>query len=160
MQPQGTSLTLPSAYGSPSTVLRWEVVEGLLATAPVYWLATTRTDGRPHAVPVDGIWVDGAAFVGGHPATVHVRNLRADPRVVLHTESGTSPVIVEGHAEWYVPDAARATRLADAANSNYPDGVTPDAYRNGLWRIRPRVVLAWSVLHEDATRFSFEPGHA
>ena len=157
MRAEGTSLSLPRAYGSPSTVLRWESVEQLLVTAPVYWLVTTRRDGRPHAVPVDGVWLDGAAFVGGHPATVHERNLRTDPRVVLHTESGQSPVIVEGDAGWYVPEAADAARLADASNAKYPYGATPQSYLRGMWRIRPRVVLAWTVLFEDATRFAFEP---
>ena len=148
------TLRLPSAYGSPTTVLTWTVVEQRLVAAPVYWLVTTRQDGRPHAVPVDGLWVDGAAYLGGHPATVHERNLRAGSGVVLHTESGQSPVIVEGVADWHTPDAAGSARLADAANAKYPYGAAPDAYLRGVWRIRPRVVLAWTVLYEDATRFT------
>lgn len=155
MPAEGTSLHLPRAYGSPSTVLRWETVEELLVAAPVYWLVTTRADGRPHAVPVDGVWFEGAAVVGGHPATVHERNLRADPRVALHTESGQSPVIVEGDAERHVPDAAESARLAAASNAKYSYRARPESYRTGVWRIRPRVVLAWTVLYEDATRFVF-----
>jgi Pyridoxamine 5'-phosphate oxidase len=160
MRAEGTSLKLPSAYGSPATVLRWDSVERLLIDAPVYWLVTTRADGRPHAVPVDGVWVDGAAFVGGDPTTVHERNLRADPRVVLHTESGQSPVIVEGDAEWHTPDLVQAQRLADVANRKYSYGSTPESYLRGVWRIRPRTVIAWTVLYEDATRFAFQAGQA
>jgi hypothetical protein len=156
--PGATSLRLPRAYGTPTTVLTWDAVEQTLAGSPVYWLVTTRPDGRPHAVPVDGVWCEGAAFVGGDPATVHERNLRSDPRVVLHTESGQSPVIVEGDAGWYVPDAAGAQRLADAANAKYAYGSTARSYARGLWRIRPRSVLAWTVLYEDATRFRFPAG--
>jgi len=141
-------------------VLRWDSVDQFLIDAPVYWLVTTRADGRPHAVPVDGVWVDGAAFVGGDPATVHERNLRADPRVLLHTECGQSPVIVEGDAGWHIPDALEAQRLADAANAKYSYGSTPDSYLRGLRRIRPRTVIAWTVLYEDATRFAFEAGPA
>jgi Pyridoxamine 5'-phosphate oxidase len=155
MPAEGTSLRLPPAYGTPSTVLRWEAVERLLAASPVYWLVTVRADGRPHAVPVDGVWFEGAAVVGGDPATVHERNLRDDPRVALHTESGQSPVIVEGEAERHVPDAAEAARLAAASNAKYAYGARPESYLGGVWRIRPRVVLAWTVLYEDATRFAF-----
>ena len=149
----GTSLRLPAAYGAPSTVLTWPTVEQRLADAPVYSLVTTRADGRPHAVPVDGVWWASAAWFGGHPATVHERNLRADPRVVLHLESGQSPVIVEGTVDRHVPDGAEAAQLAEAANAKYPYGATPDSYRRGVWRLRPSVVLAWDVLYEDATRF-------
>jgi hypothetical protein len=154
---RGTSLRLPAAYGSPSTVLAWPDVEQRLVTAPVYWLVTARADGRPHAVPVDGLWVDGAAYVGGHPATVHERNLRRDPRVVLHLESGQSAVIVEAVAERRTPSPDEAQRLAQAADAKYGYGTTAEEYRHGVWRLGPRVVLAWTTLYEDATRFTFRP---
>ena len=36
-------------------------------------LSTTRPDGRPHAVPVDGVWLDDTWYWGGHPDTIHQR---------------------------------------------------------------------------------------
>ena len=65
-----------------------------------YWLATVRSDGTPHVVPVDGIWLDGGCYFGGDPATVHIQNLRRDRHATLHLEDGESAVIVEGAAEW------------------------------------------------------------
>ncbi|MEV0388431.1 pyridoxamine 5'-phosphate oxidase family protein [Nonomuraea sp. NPDC050643] len=29
--------------------------------------ATVRADGRPHVVPVDGVWVDDRLYFGGRP---------------------------------------------------------------------------------------------
>jgi hypothetical protein len=146
-------LSLPSSYGTPDRLLRWETVEPRLAAAPHYWLVTTRPDSRPHTVPVDGIWTGAALIFGGDATTVHLRNLRANPSAVVHLDSTETPIIVEGHADWHTPDGPEAARLADAARAKYGYGSPPDAYLSGVWRLQPRVVLAWTVLYEDATRF-------
>lgn len=91
----------------------------------------------------------------GVPSTVHTRNLRTDARAVAHIESAESPVIVEGVAEVYVPDADGAERMAEASRSKYGYGPPATTYREGVWRLRPTVVLAWTVLHQDAIRFRF-----
>ena len=155
MEVVGRQLALPTAYGSPDRVLSWAEVEQKLVEAKTYWLATTRPDGRPHSVPVDGLWWDGALLFGGDPATVHIRNLRSDPRAAVHTESGESPVIAEGTADWYQPSEDETRRLAKASQAKYGYHVSPESYRPGTWRLVPTVVLAWNVLYQDATRFSF-----
>ena len=45
---------MPEGYGvpeGPEGLLGWEEVDARLAEARVYWMATTRPDGRPHVVP-------------------------------------------------------------------------------------------------------------
>jgi hypothetical protein len=160
MEVEGEQLSLPPAYGTPTTTLAWSEVESRLVSSAAYWLVTTRPDGRPHAVPVDGIWWGDSAVFGGSPETVHIRNLRADPRAVLHTESASSPVIVEGTADWWVPQPEETVELGKASQRKYGYVASPHAYRSGTWRLRPRRVLAWTVLYEDATRFVFpvDPG--
>ena len=148
-------LTLPTSYGTPDRVLGWDEVEQKLVASKTYWLATTRPDGRPHAVPVDGIWSAGRLYFGGDPATVHIRNLRDDPRAVIHTESGESPVIAEGTAQWHRPGEDEVSELVAATQAKYGYSGSPDAYRAGTWRLSPIVVLAWNVLYQDATRFTF-----
>jgi nitroimidazol reductase NimA-like FMN-containing flavoprotein (pyridoxamine 5'-phosphate oxidase superfamily) len=64
-----------------------------------YWLATTRPDGRPHVVPLDGLWLDDAWFFGGSAETVKSRNLKANPRAVVHLDDSERAVIVEGRCE-------------------------------------------------------------
>ena len=54
-------------YGDASaTAPPWAAVERLLTDAQLYWIITVRADGRPHAVPLVGVWQDGAfAFCTG-----------------------------------------------------------------------------------------------
>jgi hypothetical protein len=155
MEVVARQLTLPKSYGTPHRVLTWTEVEQKLVASKTYWLATARRDGRPHTVPVDGIWWEGALYFGGDPATVHVRNLRTNPRAVLHTESGESPVIAEGVAEWHRPNPDEISSLVEATQTKYGYPVSWDSYRAGTWRLAPVLVLAWNVLYEDATRFTF-----
>ncbi len=156
MEVVGRQLTLPESYGKPDRVLAWPEVEQKLVESKTYWLATTRPDGRPHSVPVDGVWLDGAIYFGGEPDTVHIRNLSADPRAVVHTESGESPVIAEGAAEWYQPSPDEVSRLIEATRAKYGYPVSPESYSGGTWRLLPGRVLAWNVLYQDATRFTFD----
>ena len=86
-------------YGIPETLeglLTWDFVTTRMEKARNYWLATTGPDGHPHAVPVWGIWLDGTLHFGGGPATRWQRNLRRDPRVTVHLESGDEVVILQG----------------------------------------------------------------
>lgn len=59
-----------------------------LGSEQIAWIGTTGRDGYPHAVPIWFLWRDGRALVFSEPNTAKVRNLRADPRVVLHLEAG------------------------------------------------------------------------
>jgi nitroimidazol reductase NimA-like FMN-containing flavoprotein (pyridoxamine 5'-phosphate oxidase superfamily) len=70
---------IDSRYGDPSvTAPPWEDIEALLTNAQLYWIITVRTDGRPHAVPLVGVWYDGAfAFCTGSEEQKQ-RNLHAN----------------------------------------------------------------------------------
>jgi Pyridoxamine 5'-phosphate oxidase len=155
MQPTAELLALPAVYGKPKRITDWGAVYQRLETSERYWLATTRPDGRPHVVPVDGVWVDGLWYFGGHKDTVHQRNLRTNTKIALHLEDAMSVVIVEGDAEWIKPSTGDAKRIATASNDKYGYGATAKSYREGTWALRPRVVIAWSDLLNDATRFTF-----
>jgi hypothetical protein len=156
MAPVSEQMPLPSTYGSPNELLEWASVEQRLIESPHYWLATVCRDGRPHVVPVDGMWLDGGCYFGGDPATVHIRNLRRDGRATLHLEDGESAVIVEGTAEWVTPSQTVARRLAAAAESKYGYPQSAAEYLTGVWRLQPAKVLAWTQLYVDATRFRFD----
>jgi Pyridoxamine 5'-phosphate oxidase len=156
MRPFVEQLRLPSSYGSPNRLLDWASVEPRLVESPHYWLGTVRADGRPHVVPVDGIWLDGGCYFGGDAETVHIRNLRRDGRATLHlSEQGESAVIVEGVAEWITPSKSDAKRLAAAATAKYGYSQSAASYLAGVWRLEPVKVLAWTQLYVDATRFGF-----
>jgi nitroimidazol reductase NimA-like FMN-containing flavoprotein (pyridoxamine 5'-phosphate oxidase superfamily) len=152
-------LDLPPGYGTPEVPLAWADVRARLAGAMHYWLATTRPDGRPHVVPLDGLWVDDEWFFGGSAVTVKHRNLKANPRAVVHLDSSEQAVIVEGRCEEIVPDDRLARRLSDLSRSKYGYGPDPAGYAaTGVWRLRPERVLCWQRFPRDATRFVFDPG--
>ena len=62
-------------------------------------LGTTRADGRPHAKPVWGIWMDGAAIFSTSARSLSARNIARDAEAVIHLESGDRVAILEGRVE-------------------------------------------------------------
>jgi nitroimidazol reductase NimA-like FMN-containing flavoprotein (pyridoxamine 5'-phosphate oxidase superfamily) len=158
MDPVVELLDLPKGYGKATTPLPWTEVRSRLDEALNYWLVTLRPDGRPHAVPTDGIWADDAWYFGGGPDTVHMRNVQGNPDAVLHLGDGTWAVIVEGTVEHVVPDEPRAKRIAEAGRKYEPMGYAPkpeDYLKAGAWVLEPSRVLAWTRYPTDATRFRF-----
>jgi hypothetical protein len=73
------------------------VVEQLQASHNL-WLVSTFPDGRPHAMPVWGVWVDDVVQVSTGRESRKARNLARDPRCVVTTEDGRKAVVVEGTA--------------------------------------------------------------
>src|SRR3954452_18060988 len=93
-------------YGDASaTAPAWADIHKLLTDAQLYWIITVRTDGRPHAVPLVGVWQDGAfAFWTGTGEEKH-GNLDGSPHVAVTTASTGQngwdrgkDVVVEGTA--------------------------------------------------------------
>src|SRR5829696_3476560 len=86
------------AEGEGEGLVPWQWAVEQLEVARNYWLATVRADGTPHAMPVWGVWLDGLFYFDTHPQSQKVRNLRAQPRAVVHLESGSEVVILEGQS--------------------------------------------------------------
>jgi nitroimidazol reductase NimA-like FMN-containing flavoprotein (pyridoxamine 5'-phosphate oxidase superfamily) len=149
---------IPSEYGDPQQRLEWAEVERRLQVAPVYWIASTRPDGRPHVIPRDGMWLDHALYYGGSPETVHHRNITHNPHIVVHIGDGQEAIIVEGAVKIEKPTEEMAARLSDESYSKYPQygRLEPSLYMAGVSFLRPRRVLAWTSFTENATRFRFD----
>src|SRR5262252_3812159 len=80
--------------------LPWSWAAQRLVPARSYWLATVSGEGRPHALPVWGVWDDDEhrfCFSCG-PRSRKAANIAANPRVTLTTESTVEAVSVEGLA--------------------------------------------------------------
>ena len=154
--PRTSSIRLPAEYGTPAQTLPWEDVRSRLERASQYWLATTRPDGRPHTVPVDGLWVDDRWYFGGSPEAIHQRNLRTNREIVVHLADPMEAVIMEGPASWRVMASSDARRLAAASKAKYGYAPPLHVYTSGVWTLEPRRVLAWTDFPGDATRFDFD----
>ena len=84
--------------------LTWTEVARRLAGARTYWLGTTMPSGAPHAAPVWGAVAGETLYLYSERSTVKARNLAADPRAVVHLESGED-VLIQTR-----PVASRRTR--------------------------------------------------
>jgi hypothetical protein len=164
-QPAIARAQFPADYGQrggeEDQPLPWSWVEERLVSARNYWLSTVSPAGRPHARPVDGVWVDGALCFGGSPETRWVRNLQHSPRLSLHLPSDEDAIILEGSAE-YIEDAAHplAEPLSVANRQKYPQYYTEGGEMPPLvpfWCLRPDVVYAWTLtgFPNRATRWTF-----
>lgn len=145
----------PEGFGLPEDsegMFAWEELREPLETAQLYWVATVRPEGRPHAVPLWGMWLNNTFYFELNPGTRRERNLDANPEIVVHLERGNLAIIVEGRADYIKPDAALDTQLADAFEAKY--NYRPELGQD--WRVvHPRVVLAWDTFPTSPTRFRF-----
>jgi PPOX class probable F420-dependent enzyme len=105
-------------YGSEP--LTWErVMESLAKTRDLdaldaagrFWLATTRTDGRPHVVPVGIIWDDGTFYFTSGAGTQKSKDLARDPRCSITVAAPRTDVVAEGEAR-IVRDDEELRRIA------------------------------------------------
>jgi len=115
-------------YGDASaTAPAWTEIDRLLTDAQLYWIITVRADGRPHAVPLVGVWYEGAfAFCTGVEEQKY-RNLESNAQVVVTTGSTGAggwnqgqDVGIEGAAV-RVTDPVELQVLADAWFDKYGD---------------------------------------
>jgi PPOX class probable F420-dependent enzyme len=156
--PRPERFSAPASYGiggAPGELLEWREVEAWLASARNYWVGTVRADGRPHAMPVWGLWLGGAVWFSTDPQSLKGRNIDRDPRIVIHLESGDEVAILEGVAESSAGDASDA--FVDAYDDKYGVRIEPGDEGIGIYRLRPRVALAWreSDYPRSATRWAF-----
>lgn len=129
-----------ASYGVPDDLdgtLPWEWAQERLVRSRNYWVATVDPRGRPHAMPVWGVWrADDDTFSFSCAAdSLKARNLAANPHVVVASDDTVEVVSVEGVAEprpgsrdigllyasKYEPDEAKRDEMADffAANAMF-----------------------------------------
>jgi PPOX class probable F420-dependent enzyme len=149
-----------SGYGAPADgsgaeLLPWRWAVGRLTAAHNYWVCTTRADGRPHAVPVWGLWLDDAFWFSTGRTSAKARNLARNAAVVVHLESGDDTVILEGEVE-EATDGLEA--FVDAYEAKYAYRPNPLDETSVTYVLRPRTAQTWTEqgFPRDATRWVFE----
>lgn len=143
-------------------LLPWPWAEERLSAAHDYWVVSLWPDGRPHAMPVWGVWDGGALWFSSSLGSRKVRNLAADPRCVVTTADTSDPVVVEGRAEIVVEREALARMIA-LLNAKYATSY-PVEFLDPAVNATVRVDPAWAfgMVHDDftgsPTRWAFGPG--
>ena len=147
---------MPAGYGVGDPQYSFEPIEwpwGVerVSEARNYWVATTRVDGSPHLNPVWGLWHGDAFHFFTDPDSLKARNIRRNPRAVVHLESGDEVVIAEGTLE----SAVATPDIVSAYESKY--GISLGDEPEGLYRLNHVKILAWleSDFPKTATRWLF-----
>ena len=52
----------------------WSQVSDRMLAAHIYWIGTTRPNGRPHVMPVWGVWLDETFYFSTGANTVNGQN--------------------------------------------------------------------------------------
>ena len=160
--PQATRPHFTRGYGIDRSktggLLSWDWVKERMQASRNYWVSTTNQDGSPHAAPVWGVWRQGVLYFGTNRISRKGRNLAADPRVVVHLESGDDVVIFEGVLEELL-NSELFEQMAGAYEAKY-GGFRPQAGadpENIYYALRPVQVFAWREKDylESATVWNF-----
>lgn len=107
-------------YGVPEEldgVLPWSWAEERLIANRNFWLVTATTDGRPHALPVWGIWVAETErfWFSAAPSSRKARNIAANAACAVTIDDTVEVVSIEGRARIVDVDREAAAALAVAA---------------------------------------------
>src|SRR4029078_8773221 len=109
-------------------------IRRFLEEEPVVWLSTVRPDGTPHIVPLWFWWDGGALVSASKPGAQKVRNLRAQPSVMLalgDAEDDFDVGLLRGRAELLekpTHEVLHAEHLAKYAAKLATIGVTAEEY--------------------------------
>ena len=142
-------------------LLPWDWAVERLTTSRNYWVATTCPDGRPHCVPVWGIWLEDAFYFSSGAKSRKARNLAASPNCVVCPENGNRAVSLEGIGEKIV-DADAIRRFVEAYNSKYSWDLKPETVLDmgPIFAVRPRKVIGIDAtpgeFQGSATRWQFD----
>jgi len=137
--------------------LSWPEVAARLASARTYWLSTTSPGGAPHAAPCGGVVIGHTLHLYTERRSHKALNLAANPRLVVHLESGEDVVIVHGTAEdldtpGQVPDVvtALAAKYTRAEDRQYLPDADPDF--DVVYAVRPRSAMLWRLADYEASQ--------
>jgi hypothetical protein len=136
--------------------LSWDEVAERFTAAQNWWVSTSSPESGPHAVPVWGVVLDGVLAFYGEASSRRSRNLAADPRAVVHLESGSDVLVVHVLARAVGPAhthpracALYAEKYTDPSDVRWlPDA--PGMEDVELWRAEPQRALSWSLYGEDS----------
>jgi general stress protein 26 len=151
---------MPRSYGVKRTqkgMVSWSRAEKRLTNAHNYWLITSQTNGRAHAAPVWGLWLEGSFWFSTDPNSRKGRDIARNPYAVLHLESGDDVVIVEGIAEQLTSKSRLLAGFVESYKKKYGFQLDTSIPSYGVYRVKTRLAYAWAEkdLPKSATRWTF-----
>jgi nitroimidazol reductase NimA-like FMN-containing flavoprotein (pyridoxamine 5'-phosphate oxidase superfamily) len=116
-------------------LLPWTWVAKKMKVCRTFWLATIYAgQGRPHVMPVWGVWVDDAFCFSTGRASRKGQNLAANSACTITNDDVEEAVIVEGLAT-EVKDSSALERIAMAYKKKYK--MDPRSMAEPIFRVDP-----------------------
>jgi len=134
-----------------SGLLDWAWALRRLTDSHEYWVASVRPDGRPHLMPVWGVWLADALWFSSSLRSRKARNLTEHPDVSIAVDDPADPVVLEGRAI-IVTDRPSIAAFLAALNAKYDSSLGIDFLDpavNATVRVEPRQAIG--LLHDDFT---------
>ena len=139
---------------SAEGLLPWSWAVERLGESHNYWVTTVRPDGRPHVMPVWGVWLDGRFYFSTARTSRKARNLGENANCVVCTEHAREAVIVEGEAV-VSGDADVLQPVWEAYQAKYSWDVAGES----MFAVRPTTAFAFVETPDEftttATRWRF-----
>ena len=139
---------------SDKGLLPWRWAEQRLSKTQNYLLGTVRNDGRPHVMPIWGIWLNGRYYFSTGKSSVKARNLAENRNCVLCANGADEAVIVEGRVS-KLRDKKTLKEFALAYLKKYK--FDPSAMKEPVFVMQPKVAfgLIEKTYPKTATRWQF-----
>ena len=137
--------------------LPWAWGEKRLMESHNYWLVTARPDGRPHVMPVWGVWLGREFYFATGQKSRKARNLAANPNCAVCPEGAGEAVILEGVAQKVSKSSLlRPFIVAYKKKYEWDLGGTEDP----IYRVKPITVFGFaetpSKANGNPTRWLFK----
>jgi general stress protein 26 len=135
-------------------LLPWRWAEQRLAKTQNYFLATVRHDGRPHVMPIWGVWTDGRFYFSTGRNSVKAQNLEKNPNCVLCPGDADEALILEGRVS-RIREKKTLKRFADTYLKKYK--FDPSTMNEPVFVIQPKVAFGYieRTFPKTATRWRF-----
>jgi Pyridoxamine 5'-phosphate oxidase len=140
-------------------LLPWAWVARKMNRCRTFWLTTIYAShsgsGRPHVMPIWGVWLDDAFFFSTGRNSRKGQNLVANSACTVTNDHGEEAVIVNGSAT-QLEDEAALERVAAAYKKKYK--MDPRSMKEPIFMVRPQTVFGFieKSFPKSATRWKFE----
>jgi nitroimidazol reductase NimA-like FMN-containing flavoprotein (pyridoxamine 5'-phosphate oxidase superfamily) len=146
-------------------LLSWNWAKERLENGRTYFIATVDSAGKPHMMPIWGVWFNDAFFFSTGSTSRKARNLSGNARCSIATEIDFArrpknkndikdSVVFEGLAE-IVDDSRIRTKFARIYQEKYAWDM--EGFEEPIYRVRPSVAFGLtSEFTETATRWTFQ----
>jgi nitroimidazol reductase NimA-like FMN-containing flavoprotein (pyridoxamine 5'-phosphate oxidase superfamily) len=164
MEPSSRRPYMPGYGISPpktdTDLLPWAWALERIAGSHYFWLSTVRPNGRPHAMPVWGIWMEEQLWFSSSPGSRKALNLESNPWAVVTTDDATEPVVIEGEALRVSneDESDKVTAYAASVNTKYETELPVEFFlENATFRLTPDRVIGMTEkeFESSPTKWTF-----